>query len=422
MLQQGLNVADVAYFIGEDAPKMTGVADPALPIGYQFDYMNAEVIEKYMTVKDGLITLPHGTQYRIMVLPKLETMRPEVLAKIKQLVNDGAVILGPAPKRSPSLQNQPVADQQIQQMAAELWGEVDGVNVKSRKVGKGMILNGFDMNEAFTLINCVPDCKLPEDATIHYGHRTLENGEIYFLTNQTAETKIVTPEFRVKGKQPDLWEATTGNIRSLPAYIQNESTTAVPLKLEPYESVFVVFRKSAGKSSVESVDANFPTPSLIADLSGPWTVQFDARQRGPEQPVVFETLQDWTASTDERIKYYSGTAVYTYKFKLGKLPASENVIINLGGFTAMAKVSINGQYAGGVWTKPYELDLTKWIREGENELQVEVVNTWVNRMTGDSKLPIDQRPTWCPVNPFKPENPLQPSGLFGPVQVLSVKY
>jgi len=422
MLQQGLNVADVAYFIGEDAPKMTGVADPALPIGYQFDYMNAEVIEKYMTVKDGLITLPHGTQYRIMVLPKLETMRPEVLAKIKQLVNDGAVILGPAPKRSPSLQNQPVADQQIQQMAAELWGEVDGVNVKSRKAGKGMILNGLDMNEAFTLINCVPDCKLPEDATIHYGHRTLENGEIYFLTNQTAETKIVTPEFRVKGKQPDLWEATTGNIRSLPAYIQNERTTAVPLKLEPYESVFVVFRKSAGKSSVESVDANFPTPSLIADLSGPWTVQFDARQRGPEQPVVFETLQDWTASTDERIKYYSGTAVYTYKFKLGKLPASENVIINLGGFTAMAKVSINGQYAGGVWTKPYELDLTKWIREGENELQVEVVNTWVNRLIGDSKLPIDQRPTWCPVNPFKPENPLQSSGLFGPVQVLSVKY
>ena len=163
MLQQGLNVADVAYFIGEDAPKMTGVTDPALPVGYQFDYMNAEVIEKYMTVKDGLITLPHGTQYRIMVLPKLETMRPEVLVKIKQLVNDGAVILGPAPIRSPSLQNQPTADQQLQAMASEIWGEVDGVKVKSRKVGKGMILKGLSMEEALSQINCVPDCKLPED-------------------------------------------------------------------------------------------------------------------------------------------------------------------------------------------------------------------------------------------------------------------
>ena len=417
MLQQGLNVADVAYFIGEDAPKMTGVTDPPLPIGYQFDYMNAEVIEKFMTVKDGLITLPHGTQYRIMVLPKLETMRPEVLAKIKQLVNEGAVILGPAPKRSPSLQNQPEADKQIQQMANELWGNVDGMNVKSRKVGKGMIMNGLDMKEAFALINCVPDCRLPEDRSIHYGHRTFGGCEIYFVTNQTDEVKTVNPEFRVKGKQPELWEATSGNIRSLPAYIQNKETTAVPLKLEPYESVFVVFSKSAGKSSAESVEANYPQPSVLADLNGPWTVQFDPNQRGPEQPVIFETLTDWTTSADEKIKYYSGTAVYSSKFKLDKLPASENVIINLGSFTAMAKVTVNGIYAGGIWTKPYQLNLTKCIKEGENELQIEVVNTWVNRLIGDSKLPVDERPTWCPVNTYTKDSPLQPSGLFGPVKI-----
>ena len=92
MLQQGLNIADVAYFIGEDAPKMTGIVDPELPKGYQFDYINAEVIERDLFVKDGLLTLPHGTQYRILVLPKLETMRPELLAKNKKLIEDGAVV------------------------------------------------------------------------------------------------------------------------------------------------------------------------------------------------------------------------------------------------------------------------------------------------------------------------------------------
>ena len=122
LLQQGKNVADIAYFIGEDTPKMTGITDPDVPIGYQFDYMNAEVILKYMTVEDGLITLPHGTQYKIMVLPKLETMRPELLTKINQLVNDGAVILGPPPNRSPSLQNQPQADLEVKKMAKLLWG------------------------------------------------------------------------------------------------------------------------------------------------------------------------------------------------------------------------------------------------------------------------------------------------------------
>ncbi len=124
MLQQGLNVADVAYFIGEDTPKMTGITDPPLPIGYQYDYINAEVIEQDMTVKNGLLTLPHGTQYRVLVLPKQETMRPELLAKIKKLVNEGAYILGPAPKRSPSQQNQPEADNRVEQLAIELWGDL----------------------------------------------------------------------------------------------------------------------------------------------------------------------------------------------------------------------------------------------------------------------------------------------------------
>jgi len=420
MLQQGLNVADVAYFIGEDTPKMTGITDPALPVGYQFDYMNAEVIEKFMTVKDGLITLPHGTQYRIMVLPRLETMRPELLAKIMNLVNDGAVILGPAPKRSPSLQNQPEADQQVRTIASELWGDVDGVNVKSRKVGKGMIINGMSMNEAFALINCVPDCKLPEDRSIHYGHRTSDNGEIYFVSNQTTETKTITPEFRVKGMQPELWEATTGSMRNLPAYEQKKNTTAVPLKLEPSESVFVVFRKSAGQVPAGGIKTNYPEPTRLTDLKGPWTVQFDASQRGPEQPVVFETLQDWSTSQDDQIKYYSGTAFYNCKFNLDKVPAGERVLIDLGAFTAMVKVSVNGTYAGGLWTAPSRLDITKLVKQGENQLKVEVVNTWINRLIGDSKLPVGQRKTWCPSNPYKPNSTLQPSGLFGPVKILLI--
>ena len=422
MLQQGLNVADVAYFIGEDTPKMTGITDPSLPVGYQFDYMNAEVIEKYMTVKDGLITLPHGTQYRILVLPKLETMRPELLEKMKQLVNDGAVVLGPAPKRSPSLQNQPRADQQIQEIAKELWGNVDGVTVKSRKFGKGMIINGMNMAEAFALIGCVPDCRLPEENTIHYGHRTAKDGEIYFISNQTPETKLITPEFRIKGMQPELWEATKGYIRNLPAYEQKENATAVPLKLEAYESVFVVFRNSVGKASARDVDANYPEPALLTNVKGPWTVRFDALRRGPAEAVVFETLQDWTTSKDDRIKYYSGTAFYTSKFELPKVPESEKIIINLGAFTAMAKVTINGVYAGGLWTSPYTLDISKLIKEGENDLKIEVVNTWINRLIGDQQMPENQRQTWCPVNPYTSESPLQASGLLGPVSILSVKY
>jgi hypothetical protein len=309
----------------------------------------------------------------------------------------------------------------VKKLASELWGKVDGEKVKSWKFGHGTIMSGLTMEEAFAQIGCVPDCKLPDDRTIHYGHRTLGNGEIYFISNQTDETKMVTPEFRVKGMLPELWEATTGSMRKLPAFMQKGEVTEVPLKLAPYESVFVVFLERADQATASPSEANYPEMALLANLKGPWTVVFDASQRGPEQPVVFETLRDWTTSADERIKYYSGTAYYTIRFNLEQIPQNNKVIINLGSFTAMAKVTVNGNYAGGLWTAPYELDITPFVKAGVNDLKIEVVNTWKNRLIGDHNLPEDQRKTWCPVNPYKAGTPLQPSGLFGPVTILTYK-
>src|SRR5665647_140589 len=180
MLQQGKYVADVAYFIGEDAPKMTGVRDPELPKGYSFDYINAEVIENRLAVKNGKLVLPDGMSYRILVLPKLETIRPELLRKIKDLVSQGAVILGPKPNRSPSLQNYPQADKEIKRTASELWGDIDGKNVKFNKFGKGMVIDGMDMQEALNLIQVIPDYQAAGNDSSLFIHRTLPGGEVYF--------------------------------------------------------------------------------------------------------------------------------------------------------------------------------------------------------------------------------------------------
>ena len=424
MLQQGVNIADAAYFIGEDTPKMAGVLDPMIPAGYQYDFINAEVIERDMKVVDGLLTLPHGTQYRILVLPKLETMRPELLKKIKQLVADGGVVLGPPPTHSPSLQNQPAADAAVTEMAAELWGDVDGVKVKSAKYGKGMILNGLTMQEAFGLIECAPDCQLPEGVPVLYGHRQAGDIDIYFITNQSDKPLQVAPVFRVGGKQPELWLPTTGTTRKLPDFTQQEGTTTVPLNLDSYESVFVVFAEpvKAGKSPKVGSVTNYPSPALLTEISGPWNVSFDQKMRGPVNPVVMPRLQPWNEMPNDSVKYYSGTAVYTTGFDLVKLPANERILLDLGKLSAMGKVYVNGQYAGGVWTTPYELDITQWVKEGRNDLCVEVVNTWVNRLIGDSRLPASQRRTWTVVNPWRPDSPLQTSGLLGPVRVTAVAY
>lgn len=415
MLQQGLNIADVAYFIGEDAPKMTGIVDPELPKGYQFDYINAEVIERDLFVKDGLLTLPHGTQYRILVLPKLETMRPELLAKIKKLIEDGAVVLGPAPKRSPSGESFPTADRQVEKLAGELWSGLDGRSVKAVKRGKGELLFGMTMEEALKHIGCVPDCGLPTDAPVLYGHRSAGDADIYFISNQKDEMIEIRPEFRIRSRQPELWDATTGRIRTLPAYEVTAAGTVVPLKLYPYESAFIVFRRSATKAEGTGLQLNYPVLQTLVRLDAPWKVSFEEKRRGPASQT-FARLEDISKNENPDIRYYSGTIWYETEFKLKKKPEGE-LYLNLNDVGVMAKVKINGQYAGGVWTAPYRVNVTDLVRKGKNKVEIEVVTTWMNRLIGDSGLPESERKTWTPCNSWKPTDTLQKSGLVGPVYI-----
>ncbi|WP_370636070.1 glycosylhydrolase-like jelly roll fold domain-containing protein [Flagellimonas sp. CMM7] len=203
----------------------------------------------------------------------------------------------------------------------------------------------------------------------------------------------------------------------LPAYEQKGEVTAVPLKLAPYESVFVVFTQDADQGPGSDELLNFPKAQLVVDLNENWTVQFNPAQRGPEAPVTFDKLIDWTTSEDENIKYYSGQATYTKPFELDELKDGERMILDLGKLTAIARVFVNGQIAGGVWTAPYKLDVTDLVRLGTNELKIEVINNWMNRLIGDAGMPKEEQPTWAPHNTYTSESELQPSGLFGPVSL-----
>ena len=420
MLQQGLNVADAAYFIGEDVPKMTGVCDPALPAGYQFDYINAEVLCRDATVRDGLLTLPHGTQYRVLVLPRQETMRPGVLERVMQLVRDGAVVLGPAPVRSPSLEDYPAADARVQAMAAELWGPEKGKHVS--RYGKGRVFDGYSMEEVFAEIGLVPDFGCDASLPLLYGHRTSDDGEIYFVTNQSEEPVEFTASFRVAGRRPEWWQPVTGAVRELPAYRAEGAVTGVPMRLEPLESGFVVFRKPAEKSDAAfTADANFPRPELLGTVGGVWTVRFESPDGAGDFTLETDALGDWSHSADERLRHFSGTAVYASSFERPE-PGGGRILLDLNRVGVMAKVRVNGADAGGVWTPPYRVDVTDLLREGANELEIEVVNTWVNRLVGDSRLSAAERRTWSPCLDFTPDSPLQESGLIGPVTLQRVRY
>lgn len=420
MLQQGKYVADVAYFIGEDAPKMTGVCNPPLPKGYSFDYINADVIMNRISVKNGELVLPDGMKYKMLVLPKQNTMRPELLQKIAELVHRGAVVLGEPPLYSPSLANFPAADKQVGKIAGKLWKKVDGKQVKWAKAGDGMILRGMEMQEALSLIGSVPDFKVDNQDSVLFIHRTTGEAEIYFISNQTNKTINIKPEFRVTGKKTELWNPVSVSVRQLPEYSLNEKTTTVPLKMEAFESQFVVFRNSSEKPSTPTWSTNFPEGKLLADISENWTVSFDTAKRGPKNPVLFKTLTDLTLSSNDSIKYFSGMAVYSKNVTINKPGSGKSIFLNVGNLTSMAKIKVNGKSVGGVWTAPWQLDISSALKEGDNLIEISVVNNWMNRLIGDQKIPVENRPTWTITMPYKADTPLQSSGLFGPVRILEI--
>lgn len=417
MLQRGDYVADVAYFIGEDAPKMTGICTPELPAGYSFDYINGEVLLQRASVEDGRIVLPSGMKYRLLVLPQLETMRPEILQKIKELLQAGACVIGPAPKYSPSLSDYPAADRKVQALASELWGDQ---TESVRTIGKGrLFMPATSLQPVLEALNVKPDMRVNSGTPVLFIHRATDEGDIYFISNQSENPVDINPSFRVAGKLPELWNPLTAEIRLLPEFTCADGVTTVPVRLEGFESSFIIFRKKG--TPAKTTARNYPVKEVLATVSSPWQVDFEKGKRGPEEAVTFPALQDWTESTDPSIRYFSGKAIYTNRITLDKLP-QKALYLDLGKVMVMAKVKINGQYVGGVWTTPYRLPVGDFLRKGENLIEVEVVNNWRNRLIGDASLPEKERGTWTNVNPWNAESPLQSSGLIGPVEIQAYSY
>lgn len=405
MLQQGSYVADVAYFIGEDAPKMSGECTPALPRGYSFDYVNAEVLHSAW-VSDGRLCLAGGMTYRTLVLPNQQTMRPEVLADIARLTREGLTIVGPKPTASPSMQDFPQADKQVQTLASQMWS--------TGQWGKGRIFPaGTELQTVLDGMGIKPDCFVEPAKPFAFIHRRLPGKEIYFVSNQSDQPQDVQPQFRVTGMKAEIWNPVTAERMRLDVQ-DNGSLSTANLHLEGNESAFVVFSNEADEALATYAPAQLQT---LLTISTPWQVTFQEGMRGPAEPCTMDSLLAWNQSEDDRIRYFSGTATYINTFKLKKEPA-EPVWIDLGKVMVMARVYVNDTYAGGVWTAPYRLNIGRLLRKGTNTLRVEVVNNWQNRLIGDQKLPEQERPTWTSVNPWSADSPLQESGLIGPVRLL----
>ncbi len=435
LLQSGLFVADVLYYNGDWAPNLVGpkqIEQPGLGKGYDYDVCNAEVLLTRLSVKDGRIVLPDGMSYRVLVLPESKRMPLEVASKIRELVQAGATIVGPKPESDSGLKGYPQCDTDVKKIAAEVWGACDGQQVKQNTFGKGRAFWGKTLGEIFQADGLSPDFTYTGDAFIDFIHRTADGAEIYFLANRKSETATVDAVFRVSGKQPELWDAVSGARRDLPAFESKDGRTTVPLEFEPDGSMFIVFRKDvkSEKLNVKSEgQKNFQEMKTMQEITGPWTVQFDPQWFYPTEGmsgdqvrglISFDKLEDWTLRPEPAVKHFSGTAVYKKEFRIQEsgFSSGKGLFLDLGVVKESARVKLNGKDLGVVWCHPWRVEITSAVKPGDNQLEIEVVNLWPNRLIGDRGLPVPQRRTRTNVS-IDPKQTILPSGLLGPVRILS---
>lgn len=430
LLQQGQFSADVCRWFGEGAPLNVNDMTLTLPKGYDFDFCSSESLLQ-MTVRDGRLVLPSGMSYRYLLLPDAERITPQAARKIRELADHGARIIGgPRPKGAPGLTDFPRCDAEIEEIAAALWDT-------------GRVASGKSLAEVFAADRLAPDF---EGQDLLYIHRRVGAADVYFVSHQKNCPLEATCVFRVAGKRPELWDPESGLIRELPEFAEKGGRTAIPLRFEPMQSWFVVFR-SPGRPAAQGAVArhNFSTRTVQMTLAGPWKVTFDPRWGGPAQPVTFGKLEDWSKQADAAVRYYSGTAVYRTSFQSNIRHPISKILLDLGAVEVMARVRCNGKDCGIAWKPPYLVDITGALRAGNNDVEIDVVNLWINRMIGDEQLPLDGKwkdfetllewPDWfqsgkprpsgrytfTSCRHYKKDSPLVPSGLLGPVTIQSVE-
>ncbi len=590
MLRRGLPVADILYLAPEGAPhvfrapRSATQGDPPDRRGYNFDGCDPDTLIERATVSQGRIALPDGMSYRVLVLPRFETMTPRLLGKIRDLLEAGATVIGSPPAKSPSLVDYPRCDKQVKQLSGELWGS--DKPVAERKVGKGRLIrdpgtgqspppdplaqakwiwypegnpagsapvgkryfrhavktdearpiesaevtmtadnrfelfvngrsagagdnfhvaqtmdvtgqlrpgnnvltvtaeNGGDRPNPAGLIGALtirfvdggtmilntdrqwtssltadgPPSAAAELGPVHmspwnlnssptwardiypdygmtakvlsqmgvppdfeaegvrYIHRRETGADLYFIANREGQVRTTTCRFRIAGLQPEWWNSVSGECRDLPEYEEKDGRTAVPVRLEAFESGFVVFRKRAAKRSAS--EKNFPELKTIANLRAPWEVEFDPKWGGPAK-VAMANLEDWSNRPEPGIKYYSGKALYRTTFSVGGAALRDpkaQLNLSLGNVKNLASVRLNGKDLGIVWCQPWRVGIPPAVLRAEkNVLEITVANLWINRLIGDSALPESKRLTRTTWNPFRADWPLQESGLLGPV-------
>jgi len=354
-----------------------------------------------LSVRDGRLVTPGGASYRVLYLPPYVTrVTLPVLRKLRELVRAGAIVVGKRPLGGLGIES---PDSEVKALADEIWSS-PGV------YGDGNLRAALDSQ------SIEPDVTVSPSAAPASVHRENDKADIYFLSNPHGQAVNICPLFRVSGKRAELWHAEDGHVEAV-SYEQTPQGTRVCLHLQKDAAEFIVFRGDAATQRWRAPIVT--TRVLMQQMEGPWSLKFESG-RGAPAVAIFDHLMDWSVSNDPGIRYFSGAATYSRRLTVPSawIQSRRRVVLDLGDVRDVAVVSIDGKVVATTWHAPFEADLTPELTPGSHELEIKVVNLWVNRLIGD-KQPGATPVAFAPQSPYTADSILRPSGLLGPVRILA---
>ncbi|MCD6347244.1 MAG: hypothetical protein J7L96_07480 [Bacteroidales bacterium] len=459
MLRQGNFVGDACLYYGDQAPNLvpprridpniTPIFDndhclhcgkpkpvnPGAMAGYDYDYMNADIITTALEVENGRLVLPSGLSYKVMLIPNRVDISLEVLRSLKTLVYEGAIVIGRRPERSTSLKDYPGCDEEVKAIAEKLWGKCDGEKVLSNTYGKGKVFWGKSLEQVLKELGVQSDFEVKgidnSDLHIDFIHRQTGTEDIYFVSNSSQIEEKVTCIFRVdKGRVPELWDAETGLIQRVVEYSKVENGISIELIMDPLASRFVVFTSNTTGENDAGLSydlqygfhqkQNTGESNEPIDITYNWDISFNPDMGGPKA-YQLDKLTSWPDIDNEGIKYYSGSARYSRNFSVSEEVLSKvtEAFVRFENIQEMARVFVNGNDCGIVWTPPYKANISPYLKAGANKIEVQVINTWNNRIVGDLRHPEGKAYTKTNAkSKFSKKSPLLKSGLIGKAEIL----
>ena len=400
MLSQGRYVADIAYLYGEDTNPSARfyTTENEAPSGYNYDYVNAEILQDVLKVKGGKLLAESGAEYSVVMIDTaIHKMSIGLVRTLDRISSKGVMICGNRPQRCASLGY----DAEFESLCDKIWSRS---NVRRPQ---DLILSLKDAGKS-------EDAILGRDS-LSFVHRKMKWGEIYWVANISSQPCEVEVSLNVEGYEPEIWNATDCS-REKVSYSIEGGRTKILLNMERDDAQFIVLAK---KTKCKSANYNKLEQTTLKEISGEWALSFPS-ERGAPKHIYCDSLINLSQSEQEEVKYYSGSIIYSKEFSIDSLP--ETAVIDLGRVHNMARVYLNGQDLGLAWKEPYRLNCSKSLKLGVNTLEIKVINSWANRLIGDARSPVNAtKYSFTSETYYATEDPLPASGLLGPVRLIEIK-